>query len=184
MGLIQPYGTKTFVLIDGFLFDSLAPRLEAVFAGTEASYQAERFGGECSWEEIDRLTEMAKSSRIEVFVGVGGGKTLNTAKLVADALSAAKIIVPTAASTDAPTSALSVIYTPTGEHLACLSNKRGSDVVLVDSEIIVKAPARLFVAGMGDALSTVFEARANQASDTANYIGSGYRRNLLSSVDA
>ena len=54
--------------------------------------------------------------------------------------------------------------------------KRNSELVLMDSEIIVKAPVRLFIAGIGDALATYFEARANDSTETTNYIGKGYRR--------
>ena len=46
----------------------------------------------------------------------------------------------------------------------------------MDSQIIADAPARFLVAGMADALSTVFEARANARSDSNNYISGGYRR--------
>lgn len=57
---------------------------------------------------------------------------------------------------------------------------RAADIVLLDSKIIAKAPVRLFVAGMGDALSTWFEAKANEASGHVNEIGKGYQRTLLS----
>ena len=38
--------------------------------------------------------------------------------------------------------------------------RRNPDLVVVDTEIIAKAPVRLFAAGLGDALATWFEARA------------------------
>ena len=45
------------------------------------------------------------------------------------------------------------------------------NVVLVDTEIVSKAPARLLVSGMGDALATYFEARACQRSNATNCVG-------------
>ena len=57
---------------------------------------------------------------------------------------------------------------------------RHPEIVLVDTEIVCKAPVRLLVSGMGDALSTYFEAEANARSDTPNYVGEGYRRTRLS----
>ena len=47
-------------------------------------------------------------------------------------------------------------------------------MVLVDSEVILKAPVRFLAAGMGDALSTWYEARSNFESRSNNYIADGY----------
>jgi glycerol dehydrogenase len=107
---------------------------------------------------------------------MGGGKTLDTAKLAANQLGLPYIALPTSASTDAPASSMAVLYLENGRHQRCVTFDHGPALVLVDSLIISKAPLRLFVAGIGDALATCYEARANAASDTANYIGTGYRR--------
>ncbi|MDE9500294.1 iron-containing alcohol dehydrogenase, partial [Xenorhabdus bovienii] len=74
------------------------------------------------------------------------------------------IISPTLASTDAPTSALSVLYTELGKFDRYLRYPQNPDIVLMDTSIVAKAPVRLFVAGMGDALATYFEARANSSA--------------------
>lgn len=70
------------------------------------------------------------------------------------------IIVPTIASTDAPCSALSVIYTDEGVFEKYLFLPSSPDMVMVDTDIVSKAPVRLLISGMGDALATYFEARA------------------------
>ena len=173
---VRQYNGTVVLLIDAFLFDTISSQLVNDFADSGMTYHAEKFGGECCEPEVNRVAQIAEQLEAKVMVGVGGGKTLDTTKLVAANLNIATVIVPTSASTDAPTSALSVLYKETGEHLKYICHSRTSDLILVDSEIIAKAPVRLFVAGMGDALSTWFEARANYNSDTANYIGNGYRR--------
>lgn len=81
------------------------------------------------------------------------------------------VIVPTIASTDAPCSALSVIYTDKGVFEKYLFLPASPNVVLVDTEVVSKAPVRLLVAGMGDALATYFEARACKRSDAGNCVG-------------
>jgi glycerol dehydrogenase len=80
------------------------------------------------------------------------------------------VIVPTVASTDAPTSALSVIYKESGEHSHEAFQPQNPNMVIVDSAVIAKAPVRLLVSGMGDALSTYFEASANDASNSDNVV--------------
>ena len=81
------------------------------------------------------------------------------------------MIVPTIVSTDAPCSALSVIYTDEGVFSKYLILPKNPEVVLVDTEIIAKAPSKLFVAGMGDALATYFEARASVKANASNLAG-------------
>ena len=70
------------------------------------------------------------------------------------------MICPTIASTDAPCSALSVIYTDEGVFEEYLFLPANPNLVLMDTDIIAASPTRLTVAGMGDALATYFEARA------------------------
>ena len=104
-------------------------------------------------------------------MGIGGGKIHDTAKAVAYYMKKPVIIVPTIASTDAPCSALSVIYTDDGVFEKYLFLPASPNMVLVDTDIVSKAPERLLVAGMGDALATYFEARACQQSDASNCVG-------------
>lgn len=122
------------------------------------------FGGECSREEVARLQKVAKENKCDCIVGLGGGKAIDTAKCV-NAAKSRLIIVPTIAATDAPTSHSAVLYTPEGafDDYAYFTSP---DVVLIDTAIIAKAPARFLVSGMGDALSTYFEARANTLSNS------------------
>ncbi len=118
------------------------------------------FNQECSWNEINRIKDLATAKGSEVIVGLGGGKALDTAKAVAHLMNKPVVIVPTIASTDAPCSSLAVIYTEHGEFEEYFFFRSNPNVVLVDSGIIARAPVRFLVAGMGDALSTWFEARA------------------------
>ena len=165
---ILPLGRKAFVLIDGFVFDSRAAEIAASLkvAGIEASI--ERFGGECCNEEIARVSE--RMAGAAVAVGIGGGKTADTTKMAAIQTGARIVIVPTIASTDAPCSAIAVRYDSHGVYQESHFLPRNPDAVIVDSAVIAKAPARFLVAGIGDALSTWFEARSNIESNANNLV--------------
>ncbi|HVI50824.1 MAG TPA: glycerol dehydrogenase [Candidatus Sulfotelmatobacter sp.] len=161
-------GKCALVILDPVVRDQVMPAL----AGTaEMTFYPETFGGECCDEEIARVTAAALEHRVSLVVGVGGGKTLDTAKAAAHELQCPVIIVPSLASTDAPCSALSVIYTREGAFKRYLVLPRNPDVVLVDTALIVKAPVRFLVSGMGDALSTWFEAEDCMISKAANMTG-------------
>lgn len=116
------------------------------------------FNGECSPEEIERVAKEAAEGGADAIVGIGGGKTMDTAKAVAHPAGLPLVIVPTIASTDAPTSSVSVVYTAEGEFEEYRFFGRNPDAVIVDTEIISRAPVRFLVAGIGDGLSTYFEA--------------------------
>jgi glycerol dehydrogenase len=118
------------------------------------------FNGECSNQEIERVLNILRQNPLDYVTGVGGGKTLDTAKAVAWKAGVPCAVVPTIASTDAPTAAASIVYTPTGEFAEVLIYPTNPALVLVDTEIISRAPARFLQAGIGDALATKFEARA------------------------
>lgn len=133
------------------------------------TYKFEIFGGECSLEEIDRIAAVGKEAGADAVIAVGGGKAIDTGKAVGVRMDVPVIICPTIASNDAPCSGLSVCYNEEGVVCKVIYGKRNPDIVIVDTEIIARSPLRLFVAGMGDAMATFFEARACKASGAMNY---------------
>ncbi len=167
----KAYGDHALVVIsEGGLHrsgDVITASLEA--AGVAHTY--DNFNGECSQAEIDRLVEVFRASGADFVVGVGGGKIFDTAKAVAAAVDAPVVIVPTIAATDAPCSALSVIYTDDGQFKEYQFFKQNPNLVLMDTDVISKSPVRLTVSGMGDALATYFEARACKRSDATTCAG-------------
>ena len=164
------FGDTAFLIVDPFVNEQLLPRFQAEVEA-EVKIVIEPFNSECSDEEIERLAVQVKEADAKVVVGIGGGKALDTAKGTAHALGLPVIIVPTIASTDAPTSALSVVYTPEGVFKRYLVLPKNPDVVLVDSRIVAEAPVRFLLAGIGDALSTWFEADACERSYAGNMTG-------------
>ncbi|NUR58073.1 MAG: glycerol dehydrogenase [Catenulispora sp.] len=154
----------------------LADTWRATFNDVGTDYGVHRFGGECSRAEIRRISEAARNAGAGVVVGAGGGKALDAARAAADDLALPFVSCPTAASNDAPCSALSVVYSEAGEFEAYQLVARNPALVLVDSSAVVRAPARLFSAGMGDALATWYEARTCVAGHVKNMRGGASTR--------
>jgi len=149
----------------------LAPIWKAVLPEVGIEIVIEPFGGECSASEIKRLTSKGESLRLQAILGAGGGKTSDAARGVADALNLPVVITPTLASTDSPCSALSVIYSQAGEVETIRFYNRHPLLVLVDTQVVAKAPKRQLVGGLGDALATWFEARTARSSSSLNPVG-------------
>lgn len=162
---VRQYGTTALLVAT----ESSVARVREVLGATAekfgVTFVATGFQGECSRDEIARLAELARQHACCCTVGLGGGKALDTARCVA--AGQGLIVVPTTAATDAPTSHSAVIYRPDGEMEDYAYFPRNPDVVLMDVSIIAAAPLRYLVSGMGDALSTYFEARASLRSCAA-----------------
>lgn len=164
------FGTKkVYLIVDAFIEKTYGELIKGGFDGTELQAELAVFGGECSDAEIGK--HRAALDGAGAVVGVGGGKTLDTSKAVAHYEGLPVVIVPTAASTDAPCSRLSVIYTETGEFDRYLPLPKNPDVVVVDTEVVAKAPARFLMAGIGDAMATYYEAAACVRSNATTMAG-------------
>lgn len=137
-------------------------KLDATAERFQITFVESGFHGECSRGEVSRLQELAKTTGCSCTIGLGGGKAIDTAKCVAQG--EALIIAPTIAATDAPTSHSAVLYTDEGAFDDYAYFKQSPSVILIDTTVIANAPTRFLVSGMGDALSTYFEARATAAS--------------------
>lgn len=165
------YGNKALILISAGGQKRSGNDIDASMKEAGLSYEFMTFNGECSKNEINRVVSEIKSTGAEMVIGIGGGKIFDTAKAAAYYAEMPVIVCPTIAATDAPCSALSVIYTEEGEVEEYLFLKDNPNLVLMDSEVIAKSPVRLTVSGMGDALATYFEARAIQAKGGPNFAG-------------
>ena len=144
---------------------SPSPRrlLEAVWerslGGVGIEFGVHAFAGESTLGEVKAIVGAAQARGARVIVGAGGGKVLDAARAAAAELDLPVVNCPTTASSDAPCSALSVLYADDGTFDRYLFYRRNPDLVLVDTAVIARAPVRLLVAGLGDALATWFEAR-------------------------
>ena len=165
------YGKKALILISSGGYARIGNMLQTSFANADCSPVFDYFHGECSKTEIKRLETIATEQKCDLIIGIGGGKIFDTAKAVAYYCKTPVIICPTIASTDAPCSALSVIYTDDGVFEEYLFLPANPNLVLMDTDIIAKSPVRLTVSGIGDALATYFEARACQRSDASTCAG-------------
>ncbi len=168
-GIIRQFGKKAIILTSSTArkylpSEYLEPPLSSLIS-------IEPFSGECSEDTLKNLAERINLLKAGIIVGMGGGKVIDTAKIAADRADIPVIVVPTIASTDAPCSGCAVTYTPDGVFEKVHYQRLNPTVVLVDMNILAKAPVRFLVAGMGDALATWFEARSCKETLSVNECG-------------
>ena len=163
--LIAPYGCKKPLLMWGKRTRAAAS--ETVFkslkdAGME--YVERMLPGECTHEECAKIVGEVKENGCDIIIGLGGGKALDLSKAVANHAGLRNVIVPTAASSDAPTSACTVWYNEDGSFNSFELWPANPEIILVDTAICITAPLHMFIAGVGDALATYIEAKACYAT--------------------
>lgn len=162
---VSTFGKKALLIGNDDDVNRVSEKLDATAAQFDIEFIRNGFNGEASRQEVKRLQDLAKTQHCDCVIGLGGGKAIDTAKCVAEGKNL--IIVPTIAATDAPTSHSAVLYHEDGTFDDYAYFNQSPSVVLVDTTVIANAPTRFLVAGMGDALSTYFEARATHRSYSA-----------------
>lgn len=169
--LINSWAKKPIILASKTVANEVIPNFAKIII--DNNYEIEIFNGESTNKEISRISDIILNNNYDIIVGFGGGKLIDTAKVVADNCNIRVIIIPTIASTDAPCSGLSVIYNENSVVESVHYNKQNPDAVMVDLNIIANSPVRFLVSGMGDALATWFEARSCHRTQSTNECG-GY----------
>ena len=168
--ILEPMGKIFFLVGDSIVFDLFGERLEGSFKEAGLGCVRGLFNGESSDAEIDRLIGIFVAQGCDAVVGVGGGKAADTAKAMSIKLDKPVAIVPTIAASDAPVSHIALIYKEDHSKDRVVSMKYSPWCIVMDTEVILKAPLRLFVSGIGDAAATKFEADACAASGAKNFL--------------
>lgn len=167
--LIRLFGRQGLILASPTTLKTVLP--DSGLDVVAHALPVEQFGGECCEKELSKLAALIEEKQVDVLVAMGGGKTIDTAKIAADRRNIPVIVVPTIASTDAPCSGCAVLYSEHGVFESVYYQKSNPAAVLVDTNIIANAPVRFLVSGMGDALATWFEAKSCGDTQSQNECG-------------
>lgn len=143
-------GDKTLAIVQPFL----APILQQQACHTaQASY-----GQDCSEAGLQALRQAVVDHRADLVIGVGGGKALDAAKLVANQCRQPVVTIPTSAATCAAWTGLANVYSEAGAFQYDVSLSACPNLLILDYSLIQTAPVRTLVAGIGDALAKWYEA--------------------------
>ncbi|MBM3268664.1 MAG: iron-containing alcohol dehydrogenase family protein [Candidatus Sericytochromatia bacterium] len=113
------------------------------------------YGEQITEAAIERLCVAARG--MDAIVGVGGGRALDAAKLVAHHLGLPAFTVPTSAATCAAWTALSNLYSPAGGWLGGVTLDRGPAGAAISYALVETAGPRLLASGVADAMAKWYE---------------------------
>lgn len=143
-------GDRTLALVQ--------PQIEAIAADANLAMAQASYGADCSEASLALLREAVLQHQADLVIGVGGGKALDTAKLLAYQCHLPVVTVPTSAATCAAWTALSNVYSEQGAFLYDVALPTCPNLLILDYDLIQLAPQRTLVAGIGDALAKWYEA--------------------------
>jgi glycerol dehydrogenase-like iron-containing ADH family enzyme len=133
-------------------------QLQVLLARPELTIEQIHYTPDCCESSLDRLIQAVSTHQADVIIGVGGGKCLDTAKLVAHRSQLPVVTIPTSGATCAAWTALSNIYSESGAFLSDVSLPKCPDLLILDYGVVATAPPRTLVAGIGDAIAKWYEA--------------------------
>lgn len=115
------------------------------------------FGGECTFEAAKKLSLEPTVQEADMIFAVGGGKAVDTCKLVSLELKKPYAAFPTIASNCAAASSVSIVYKEDGSFCQFVHFLESAVHVFLDTEIMAKAPVQYLWAGIGDTYAKYYE---------------------------
>lgn len=161
---IARLGQRPLVVGGARTLAALTPQLQPILDQQQLSHAFASYSPDCSEASLASLRAAVASHQADVIIGIGGGKALDTAKLLAYQCKLPIVTVPTSAATCAAWTALSNVYSDRGAFLYDVALDRCPDLLVLDYSVIQTAPDRTLVAGIGDALAKWYEASVSSGS--------------------
>jgi len=165
---IAALGSRPLVIGGDRTLELIQPYLASLTAHLEITSNS--YSPDCSESSLAALQEKVTSHKADVIIGVGGGKALDTAKLIAHQSQLPIVTIPTSAATCAAWTALSNVYSNAGAFLYDVGLAKCPDLLILDYNLIATAPSRTLIAGIGDALAKWYEASVSSGSSEQTMI--------------
>lgn len=154
----KPYGTRAVVIGGHRAMAAAKEKLLAAVAGSALQItDFIWFGKDCTYAAADALKILPAVQEADMIFAVGGGKAVDTCKLVSLALKKPYFSFPTIASNCAAASSLSIVYREDGSFCDFVHLLESAKHIFIDTEIIARAPVQYLWAGIGDTYAKYYE---------------------------
>ena len=154
---IARFGRRPLVVAGPNSWEVMGDSLMLSMEGEGLQPRVEVYGGWCSFEGAEELADKARRFGADEVVGVGGGKIMDLAKAVGETAGLGTVNIPTAASSCAPFTCMSVMYTAEGGKKLSWRFDHEIDACLMDMDVIANCPIRFTAAGIVDAMAKRIE---------------------------
>jgi glycerol dehydrogenase len=164
---IARFGQRPLIVGGDHTLSVISPHLKPIFQSFKLISAQANYTPDCSESSLEALQTALNDHQADFIIGVGGGKALDTAKLLAHKHQLPIITIPTSGATCAAWTALSNIYSNEGAFQYDVPLLRCPDLLILDYQIIKTASKRTLIAGIGDAIAKWYEASVSSGHSTA-----------------
>lgn len=130
------------------------------------------YGGEAAYENSEKLKREKAVQDADVIFAFGGGKALDTCKVLTGQMGKILFTFPTIASTCAAVTAVCAMYKTSGEFDSLYWRPRPAEHTFINTKIIAEAPEKYLWAGIGDTLAKAYEPEFSSRGEELNYYNS------------
>ena len=121
------------------------------------------YGGEASRENMEMLRPQVAEA--DMIFAVGGGKAIDTCKVLSQETHRPFFTFPTIASTCASCTSLGIVYHPDGSLREYTFSKIPPNHIFINTQVIADAPDIYLWAGMGDTMAKHYECTISSRND-------------------
>lgn len=155
--ICKPYGSK-IVFIGGKTALSKAEKLikhnlSSHFEVIETLW----FGGEVTYENVENLKKHPSIQVADMIFAIGGGKAIDTCKVLSNMIDKALFTFPTIAATCAAITCVCAVYDSNNVFKELYAKKYPAEHAFINTKIITEAPEIYLWAGIGDTLAKGYE---------------------------
>lgn len=168
VNICSAYGKKAAIIGGRKALAAAEPQIRKAVEGSGIEITGTFwYGGEASRENMDMLRPQVADA--DMIFAVGGGKAIDTCKVLAHETNRPFFTFPTIASTCASCTSLGILYHPDGSLREYSFSKIPPNHIFIDPQIIADAPVKYLWAGMGDTMAKHFECTTSSRGDVPSH---------------
>lgn len=166
----EKYGTNAVIIGGKRALAAAADLIKEALKGSNISITGVfEYGGEASREHIDELNSHQEVVDADMIFACGGGKAIDTCKVLAQESKRPFFTFPTIASTCASCTSLGIIYHPDGSLREYSFQEKPSEWIFINTQVIADAPEKYLWAGIGDTMAKFYECTTSARGDELDH---------------
>ena len=166
----EKYGTKAVIIGGKRALAAAADLIKETVSDSKITITGVfEYGGEASREHIDELNSHQEVVDADMIFACGGGKAIDTCKVLAQESKRPFFTFPTIASTCASCTSLGIIYHPDGSLREYSFQEKPSEWIFINTQVIANAPEKYLWAGIGDTMAKFYECTTSARGDELDH---------------